>query len=101
MNRLMRSHRSSQVFKTTDLNSLLIVKNSKTISILAQTIGEGIIINIDTIGPLKEPSGKAISICQSEGIGFIHLWRMQLWMNLPSKLAMQRFTGTRTALSMS
>lgn len=98
---LLRSYRSSEVFKTTDLTSLLIVKNSKTLTIQTQTVGEGIIIIIDKIGPQKDPSGKAISIGPSEGIDFNHLWRMQLWMSPPSRLAMQRFTGTRTALSMS
>jgi hypothetical protein len=65
MNLPMRSHRSSEVIKTTYLTSLLTVKNIKTITIQTRTVGVGIIINIDTIGPLKEPSGKAISICPS------------------------------------
>ena len=88
------------MIEITDLTSLIRVKNSKIIIIQTRTVRVGI-INIDTIGPLKELSGKAISIGPSEEIDFNHLWRMQLWMSPPSRLAMQRFTGTRTALSMS
>jgi hypothetical protein len=74
---------------------------SKIITYQTRTVVIGIIIKIDTTGSLKEHSEKAISIGPSEGIGFYLLLRMQLWMSLPSRLAMQRFTGTRTTLSMS
>ena len=101
MNLLMRNHKFSQVFITKDLTNLLRVKNSKTITNQTRNVVIGIIIKIKTIGSLKEPSEKAFIIGKSEGIGFNHLWKMQLWMSLPSRFAMQRFTGTRTTLSMS
>ena len=85
-NQLKRSHGLPKMIETTDSGTLLWVMISKINTTLTRTVGIGIITEINTIASLTMASSeKAITISPSEGIGFNHLWRMQLWMSLLSK----------------